>query len=106
MYKIESGQQGINYESMHKIRLINCKVVWSENTSTTPALATSQPQCEFPETILTSSHIIHTADEEFICPGKYRWRIFAQLQIFQGKSIKMTFLGLKTIYIFIIHTKE
>ena len=34
MYKIESGQQGINYESMHKIRLVNCKVVWSENTST------------------------------------------------------------------------
>ena len=54
----------------------------------TPALATSQPQCEFPETISTSSHIIHTADEEFICPGKYRWRIFAQLQIFQGNLQK------------------
>ena len=54
----------------------------------TPALATSQPQYEFPETISTSSHIIHTADEEFICPGKYRWRIFAQLQIFQGNLQK------------------
>ena len=54
----------------------------------TPALATSQPQCEFPETISTSSHIIHTADEEFICPGKYCWQIFAQLQIFQGNLQK------------------
>ena len=51
-------------------------------TLPTPALATSQPQCEFPETISTSSHIIHTTDEEFICPGKYYWQIFAQLQIF------------------------
>ena len=54
----------------------------------TPALAFSQPQCDFPETISNSSHIIHTADEEFICPGKYRWQIFAQLQIFQGNLQK------------------
>ena len=44
----------------------------------TPALAASQPQCEFTETIPTSPIIIHTADEGNICPGKYRWRIFAQ----------------------------
>ena len=55
----------------------------------TPALATSQPQCEFPEAISTPSHIIiHTADEGFICPRKYRWRIFAQLQKFQGSLQK------------------
>ena len=50
----------------------------------TPALATSQPQCEFTETIPTSPIIIHTADEGFICPGKYRWRIIAQWEKFQG----------------------
>ena len=55
----------------------------------TPALATSQPQCEFPEAISTPSHIIiHTADEGFICPRKYRWQIFAQLQKFQGSLQK------------------
>ena len=51
--------------------------IWSREQST-PALATSQPQCEFTETIPTSPIIIHTADVGFICPGKYRWRIFAQ----------------------------
>ena len=50
----------------------------------TPALATSQPQCEFTETIPTSPIIIHTADEGFICPGKYRLQIIAQWQKFQG----------------------
>ena len=48
---------------------------WLPNT---PALATSQPQCEFTETIPSSPIIIHTADVGFICPRKYRWRIFAQ----------------------------
>ena len=52
--------------------------------SVTPALATSQPQCEFPETIPTSPIIIHKADEGFICLGKYRLRIIAQWQKFQG----------------------
>ena len=52
----------------------------------TPALANSQPQCEFPETIPTSPIIIHTADVGFICPGKYRLRIIAQWQKFQGNS--------------------
>ena len=52
--------------------------------SFTPALATSQPQCEFPETIPTSPIIIHTADEGFMSPGKYRLRIIAQWQKFQG----------------------
>ena len=65
-----------------------CRVVFAVASPPTPALATSQPQCEFPETISTSSHIIHTADQGFICPGKYRWRIFAQLQIFQGNLQK------------------
>ena len=60
----------------------------NDNSMVTPALATSQPQCEFPETISTSSHIFHTTDEGFICPGKYRWQIFAQLQIFQGNLQK------------------
>ena len=50
----------------------------SDSFAFTPALATSQPQCEFTETIPTSPIIIHTADEGFICPVKYRWRIFAQ----------------------------
>ena len=56
---------------------------WEQYCST-PALATSQPQCEFPETIPTSQIIIHTADEGFICPRKYRLRIIAQWQKFQG----------------------
>ena len=50
----------------------------------TPALVTSQPQCECPETIPTPSSLIHTADDKFVCPGKYRWGIFAQLRKFQG----------------------
>ena len=50
----------------------------------TPALATSQPQCEFTETIPTSPIIIHTADVGFIGPGKYRLQIIAQWQKFQG----------------------
>ena len=50
----------------------------------TPALATSQPQCEFPETIPNFPIIIHTADEGFICPRKYRLQIIAQWQTFQG----------------------
>ena len=50
----------------------------------TRALVISQPQCEFPETIPTSPIIIHTADEGFICPRKYRLRIIAQWQKFQG----------------------
>ena len=54
------------------------------NPQLTPALVTSQPQCECPETIPTPSSLIHTADDKFVCPGKYRWGIFAQLRKFQG----------------------
>ena len=50
----------------------------------TRALAISQPQCEFPETIPTSPIIIHTEYEGFICPGKYCLQIIAQWQKFQG----------------------
>ena len=53
-------------------------------TQITPALATSQPQCEFPETIPTSPIIIHTADERFLCPGKYCLRFIAQWEKLQG----------------------
>ena len=58
--------------------------MYLKNFELTPALATSQPQCEFPEKIPTSPIIIHTTNEEFICPGKYCLRIIAQWQKFQG----------------------
>ena len=53
-------------------------------TYCTPALVTSQPQCVCPETIPTPSSLIHTADDKFVCPGKYAWGIFAHLPKFKG----------------------
>ena len=68
-------------------RFCRCECMDAICISITPALATSLPQCEFPETISTPSLIIHTTDEGFIYPRKYRWRIFAQLQKFQGSVL-------------------
>ena len=52
----------------------------------TPALATSQPQCEFPEAISTPSHIIiHTADEG----GKYCFANYCTVAKISGEFANM-----------------
>ena len=80
-----------------KLLLLFAKILWNAyirqiklrlTYKYTPALATSQPQCEFPETIPTSPIIIHTADVGFIGPGKYRLQIIAQWQKFHGNLQK------------------
>ena len=54
----------------------------------TPALATCQPQCEWPETIPPSPSIIHMSDEELGCPRNFRRGNFAHLPKFQGSLQK------------------
>ena len=55
----------------------------------TPSLVTSQLQCEPSESIPTPRLIIHTANEEFVCPRNCDWEInFAQLQKIQGSLQK------------------
>ena len=56
--------------------------------SYTPALATFQPQCEWPETIPPSPSIIHMSDEELGCPRNFRRGNFAHLPKFQGSLQK------------------
>ena len=61
----------------------------------TPSLVTSQLQCEPSESIPTPRLIIHTANEEFVCPRNcWKFCTVAKNAGEFAKPLKMTFLGL------------
>ena len=62
----------------------------------TPSLVTSQLQCEPSESIPTPRLIIHTANEEFVCPRNCGWEILHSCKKCRGvcKTIKNDIFGL------------